>query len=140
MILLIRDALDRRRATAGTTLRGELRERHRLRALAALAVGDARRGALALLLFFGPMEVLLPYLVRNELGGGAGHFGLVLAADGVGAIVGVVMHEPARRLPRRYMTRDVRRLWALATLPLVGYALGDRGLAAHAAAARSTAR
>ncbi len=41
---------------------------------------------LGLLLYFGPLEVLLPFLVRNELDGGAGAFGAILAASGIGAI------------------------------------------------------
>ena len=45
--------------------------------------------ALALLCFWGPMEVLLPYLVKNELGGGASAYGLVVAGGGLGAIAGV---------------------------------------------------
>jgi DHA3 family tetracycline resistance protein-like MFS transporter len=42
--------------------------------------------AIGLLLFYGPFEVLLPYLIRNDFGAGAGGFGLVLAATGIGAI------------------------------------------------------
>jgi DHA3 family tetracycline resistance protein-like MFS transporter len=43
--------------------------------------------ALGLLLYYGPLEVLLPYLVRNDLDAGAGGFGAILAATGIGAIV-----------------------------------------------------
>lgn len=39
-----------------------------------------------LLLFYGPYEVLLPYLVRNDLDAGAGGFGLILAASGIGSV------------------------------------------------------
>jgi MFS family permease len=42
--------------------------------------------ALQLLCFWGPMEVLLPYLVKNELGGGASAYGLVVAGGGLGAM------------------------------------------------------
>ncbi|MDP1806084.1 MAG: MFS transporter, partial [Acidimicrobiales bacterium] len=40
----------------------------------------------AYLLFTGPVDVLLPYLVKNELNAGAGTLGLILAAGGIGAI------------------------------------------------------
>jgi hypothetical protein len=43
--------------------------------------------ALQLLCFWGPMEVLLPYLIKNELGGGASAYGLVVAGGGLGAMV-----------------------------------------------------
>ncbi len=41
---------------------------------------------LGLLIYYGPFEVLLPYLIRNDIGAGAGGFGSVLAASGIGAI------------------------------------------------------
>ena len=59
--------------------------------------------SLATLVFFGPMEVLLPYVIRNELGGGAGDYGLVLAADGAGSILASIA-VGQRGLPRRYLT------------------------------------
>jgi len=34
----------------------------------------------------GPLDVLVPYIVKNDLGGGAGSLGLVYACGGVGAI------------------------------------------------------
>ena len=37
--------------------------------------------ALFLLFTFGPFEVLLPYIIRNELGGDAATFGAVLAGS-----------------------------------------------------------
>ena len=43
------------------------------------------------LLFIGPTQVLLPYIVRNSLHEGAFVYGAVLAAGGVGALVGAVL-------------------------------------------------
>ncbi len=77
--------------------------------------------ALALLLFYGPMEVLLPYIVRNDLDGGAGAFGLVLTADGAGAVLAALWMSQ-RGLPKRHLT-VVYVTWALATLPIAGFAL-----------------
>ncbi len=78
--------------------------------------------AIAMLLFYGPMEVLLPYVIRNDLGGDATDFGLVLAADGVGAVVAAFVLAQ-RGMPRRYLT-VVYATWAVATLPIAGYAIG----------------
>lgn len=78
---------------------------------------------LATLAFFGPLEVLLPYLIRNELGGGAHDFGIVLAADGAGAILASILIAQ-RGLPRRHLT-VLYFCWAAATLPLVGFALAS---------------
>jgi DHA3 family tetracycline resistance protein-like MFS transporter len=78
--------------------------------------------SLVMLLFFGPLQVLLPYIVRNELDAGAAGYGLVLAADGLGAIV-AAMVVAQRGLPRRYLT-VIFGAWALAMLPLIGFALG----------------
>jgi MFS family permease len=78
--------------------------------------------SLSLLFFLGPLEVLLPYIVRNELDAGAGGFGLVLAAAGAGAIVASLAVSQFG-VPRRYLT-FMYTLWAAATLPLIGYAFG----------------
>jgi MFS family permease len=73
------------------------------------------------LLFLGPTEVLLPYLVRNELGGGADDLGLVLAAGGLAA-VGAALLVGQTGLPRRTMVFTYV-VWALATLGVAGYGL-----------------
>lgn len=80
--------------------------------------------AIAMLLFYGPIQVLLPYLIRNDLGGGAGAFGLVLAADGLGAIVASLVMSQRGGLPRRYLT-VMFGVWAAATLPIAGYAISS---------------
>ena len=51
----------------------------------------------------GPAEVLLPFVVKNELGGGAAQLGLVFAAGGLGA-VGCAIVVGERGLPRRDIT------------------------------------
>jgi MFS family permease len=50
-----------------------------------------------------PYVVLLPYLVKNELGGDSRTLGLVFAAGGVGAIVTSLVMSQAR-IPRRHIT------------------------------------
>ena len=42
--------------------------------------------AIAYLLFMGPVEVLLPYIVKHDLGGSAADLGLVFAAGGLGSV------------------------------------------------------
>jgi MFS family permease len=77
--------------------------------------------AISLLLFWGPFKVLLPYVIRNDLGGGAGDFGAVLAAGGAGAMVAALWlgerGQPRRRLRAAYIA------WGLMLFSLVGYGL-----------------
>jgi MFS family permease len=47
--------------------------------------------AIAYLLFMGPTEVLVPFIVKNGLHGSAADLGLVFAAGGVGSLVCAVM-------------------------------------------------
>jgi DHA3 family tetracycline resistance protein-like MFS transporter len=58
---------------------------------------------LSLLAFFGPLEVLLPYLVKNRLKEGAETLGIIFAAGGVGAVLGALALGQ-RGLPRRMVT------------------------------------
>jgi DHA3 family tetracycline resistance protein-like MFS transporter len=71
--------------------------------------------------FSGPVEVLLPYVIRNDLHAGSAAFGLVLALAGAGGVLsGLVMGQTG--LPRR----AVRLLyvgWGVGLLPIAGYAL-----------------
>lgn len=77
--------------------------------------------ALAYLLFMGPTEVLLPFIVKNELGGGAFDLGLVFAAGGLGSLVcAIVVGQTG--LPRHSVT-FMYCAWAVATLAVAGYGL-----------------
>ena len=72
--------------------------------------------ALALVLFIvGPLEVLLPFAIRDNLGGGADEYGLALAAFGFGGAAGALAIS-SRRLPRRYLTVMIL-MWGLGSLP-----------------------
>ena len=79
--------------------------------------------AIALLVFLGPTEVLLPIRMDDDLGASAGSFGLVLAAGGVGATLGtfVLGHigMPKREISVLYW------VWGLAGFALCGYALAQ---------------
>ena len=79
--------------------------------------------ALAFVLFIiGPLEVLLPFAIRDNLGGGADDYGLALAAFGVGGAAGALAISSGR-LPRRYLT-VMLLMWGLGSLPfaIVGLA------------------
>ena len=79
--------------------------------------------AVAYLLFMGPAEVLLPFLVKNELGGSASDLGLVFAAGGIGS-VGCAVVLGQRGLPRRDIT-FMYLAWTLATVAVAGYGLAS---------------
>ncbi len=83
--------------------------------------GTFSAATLAYLVFLGPSEVLLPYLVKNELGGHAGDLGMVLAAGGVGAVTASLIMAQ-RGLPARNMT-FIYVSWSLATLMVAGYGI-----------------
>jgi MFS family permease len=73
------------------------------------------------LLFVGPTEVLLPYVVKHELGGNAAQLGLVLTSGGLGAIL-AALAVGWLGVPRRTMTY-LYGVWAVATLAVAGYGL-----------------
>jgi MFS family permease len=83
--------------------------------------GTLVAAAAAYLVFLGPSEVLLPYVVKNELHASAGDLGLVFAAGGVGA-VGAALWMGQRGHPRRDVT-VMYATWTLATLAIAGYGL-----------------
>ncbi len=77
----------------------------------------------ALLLVYGPFEVLVPYVVKNELGGDAGDLGLVFAAGGLGAVlVSLVVGQVG--LPRRHIT-VMYAAWGMGMFDLALYTVGD---------------
>jgi MFS family permease len=78
---------------------------------------------LSLLFFLGPVYVLMPYVVKNSLHGGAEDLGLVFAAGGFGAIAAALFRGHLG-LPRRPLT-VVYLAWAGTAFSLVGYALVD---------------
>jgi MFS family permease len=83
--------------------------------------GTLAAAAAAYLVFLGPTEVLLPYMVKNELHASAGDLGLVFAAGGVGA-VGAALWMGQRGHPNRDMS-VMYATWTLATLAVAGYGL-----------------
>jgi MFS family permease len=68
--------------------------------------------------------VLLPYLVRNELHGGADGYGLVLAAGGVGSIAAALVVAKTG-IPRRRLV-TVFAAFIVAGLGVAAYGLGQQ--------------
>ena len=86
--------------------------------------GTFLSATLAYLLFVGPTQVLLPYIVRNTFEQNASAYGLVLAAGGVGALIGAVAMGRSRE-PRRPMTW-IYLWWTVATLGVAGYGVFEQ--------------
>ncbi|GAA1643396.1 tetracycline efflux MFS transporter Tet(V) [Georgenia ruanii] len=76
------------------------------------------------LLMMGPIDVLLPFAVRDHAGGGPGEFALVLAAFGIGSAIGSLA-VASWRLPRRYLTVLVFS-WSVGSVPLALVGLTSR--------------
>lgn len=85
--------------------------------------GTLGSAGIAYLLFMGPAEVLLPYMVKHVLGGSGVQLGLVLGAGGLGS-VGCALAMLRSGLPSRSMT-FIYVVWALATLSVAGYGLAS---------------
>jgi DHA3 family tetracycline resistance protein-like MFS transporter len=77
--------------------------------------------AVAYLLFMGPVEVLVPYVVKHDLRASARDLGLVLGAGGLASVL-VAAAVGARGGRRRTMTY-VYVTWTLATVAVAGYGL-----------------
>jgi MFS family permease len=83
--------------------------------------GTFGTAAIAYLLFMGPAEVLLPFIVKNDLGGSASELGAVFAAGGIGS-VGCAVILGQRGLPKRDIT-FMYVAWTLATFAVAGYGI-----------------
>jgi DHA3 family tetracycline resistance protein-like MFS transporter len=113
-------------AAAGTSFAGAVREGFRFVKGNAWLWATLASAALAYLVFLGPTEVLLPFVVKNELDGSAADLGLVLASGGVGAIAAAVLMGQ-RGQPKREMT-VMYACWTAATLMVAGYGLAHSTL------------
>ncbi|MEN3608857.1 MFS transporter [Plantactinospora sp. ZYX-F-223] len=72
--------------------------------------------SLLILLIMGPIEVLVPFVIKDQAGGGPGDHALVMAAFGIGGAIGS-LGMAAFRMPRRYLT-IMNLFWGLGCLPL----------------------
>jgi Transmembrane secretion effector len=102
-----------------TSVRGEIAEGFRFVRAHVWLWGTLLSAAIGLLLFVGPYDVLVPYIVKNELSGGADDLGYVFASGGVGAVLAALVMGQ-RGLPRKHI-RFLYLTWATSMLALVGY-------------------
>jgi DHA3 family tetracycline resistance protein-like MFS transporter len=83
--------------------------------------GTFLAATLAYLIFWGPSEVLLPFVVKNEMHGSAADLGLIFAVGGIGAMTSAFVLGN-RELPKRNMT-FIYLVWTTSTLAIAGYGL-----------------
>ncbi|MEU1972405.1 MFS transporter [Microbacterium sp. NPDC019599] len=69
------------------------------------------------LVWMGPEEVLLPFITRERIGEDPRWFGFLLAAYGLGGVLGSIVVS-SLPLPRRYLTVMIS-VWGLSTLPFI---------------------
>ncbi|CAM3957251.1 MULTISPECIES: MFS transporter [Tsukamurella] len=79
--------------------------------------------SLMVLVTVGPIDVLLPFAIKDQAQGAAGEHSMILAAYGFGGVAGALFMA-ARRMPRRYLT-VMMVLWGLASLPMVVFGIAD---------------
>ncbi len=72
----------------------------------------------------GPFEVLIPFLIKDKLGGGPGDHAAVMAAFGLGGAIGSLAMA-SFRMPRRYLT-VMNLMWGIGCLPLLVMGMADR--------------
>ncbi len=79
----------------------------------------------SLLATWGPWEVLVPYVIRNDLDGSAAALGLVYGAGGVGAVAAALAMGQRGRLPRKAVT-ILYVAWAIGMLATAGFGIVTR--------------
>ena len=78
---------------------------------------------ISVLFLIGPIEVLLPFVVRDQLGGDSRMFGFLLAIAGVGGAA-ASLATASFPLPRRYLTVMMVG-WGAGSLPLAAVGIMD---------------
>jgi MFS family permease len=73
--------------------------------------------SLMILVMMGPLDVLVPFLIKDRLGGGPGDHAWVLAAFGIGGAVGSLAMA-SLSMPRRYLTL-MNLMWGVGCLPFL---------------------
>jgi len=70
-----------------------------------------------ILLIMGPVEVLIPFVIKDRAGGGPGDHAIVMAAFGIGGAIGS-LGMAMFKMPRRYLT-VMNLFWGAGCLPLL---------------------
>ncbi|MDT0196899.1 MFS transporter [Arthrobacter sp. AB6] len=109
--------------TAGTSFFHDLREGVRYTLRTPWLLWTLIWACISVLFLIGPIEVLLPFVVRDQLAGDSRMFGFLLAVMGVGAAFGSLF-TASFRLPRRYLT-VMMVSWGAGSLPLAAVGVMD---------------
>jgi MFS family permease len=120
-VFLMRARAVERSPEEGTSAIRDIREGFRFVRSRVWLWGTLLAATLAYLIFWGPSEVLLPFLVKNQLGGTARDLGFVFALGGVGAMFAAIVMGN-REMPRRHIT-FMYSVWTISTLAVAGYGL-----------------
>lgn len=110
-------------AVSGGSVLGDLGEGFRYMLRTGWFFATLAFASLYVLVLIGPIEVLLPFAVRDQTGSGPGGYALVLGAFGVGGALGSLAVS-SLRLPRRYLTVMIM-CWGAGALPLAVVGLTD---------------
>lgn len=86
-------------------------------------LGTLLYASVMVLVVMGPLEVLVPFLVKERLDGGPGAHAMVLAAFGIGGALGS-LGMGAARMPRRYLSW-MNLTWGVACLPFVAMVFAE---------------
>lgn len=105
----------------GRSVRDDVREGWRFVRSRTWLWGTLVAASITMLVFWGPYEVLIPYVIKNSLEGGAGALGLVFAAGGVGSVL-AALAIGQRGLPSRHMT-FMYVTWAAGAFGIAGYGI-----------------
>jgi hypothetical protein len=76
----------------------------------------------SLLCVWGPWEVLVPFVVKNDLGGSAADLGLVFGAGGVGSVLAALVMGQRGALPRKAVT-VLYLSWTVGMLMTAGFGI-----------------
>ncbi|MEJ2867044.1 MFS transporter [Actinomycetospora sp. OC33-EN08] len=115
-------AVERASAEAASPL-GDLREGFRYMVRTRWLLVTLLFASAMILVVLGPMEVLVPFAVKDRAGGGPGEHALVLAMFGLGGALGSFLAGSVR-LPRRYLTAMIA-MWSVGCVPMVVFGLAD---------------
>ena len=120
-LTLMRPHRARRDDEVVTSMLGDIKEGFRYVRTQTWLWGTFLAATLAYLVFWGPADALLPFVVKEEMGRSASDLGSILALGGVGAMVAAVVMGN-REMPRQHMT-FMYVVWTASTLMVAGYGI-----------------
>lgn len=105
-------------------LLGDVQEGFRYMVRTPWLLGTLVFASLLIFVMMGPFEVLVPFAIKDNAGGGPQQHAFVLAAFGIGGAVGSMV-VASLKLPKRYLT-VMNLLWAGGCIPLVVFGVTDQ--------------